>query len=90
MAEIETEDDPVGYNDQIRALERERTQSLVGIMAGLLALWFFKSATFPEASMTIIILLALGIFIVFSEVRSARIEAIIDRARRDGVRIKRA
>ena len=89
MTETRNEDDPLGYNDQIRTLERERTRGFVGILIGLVTLWFFKSATFPESSMTIIILLAFGVFIVFSEVRSARIEAISDRARRDGVRLKR-
>ena len=90
MAEhaFDDDNDPHGYWEHIARLEKERVW--VPLFAGACGLvsYYFNDIEFTGAEQAIIIALVLGVWAIFNEVRTSRIEALRCIARREDSKIK--
>ena len=74
------DNDPYGYKEHIARLEKERVWLPIFTAACGLVAYYFKGGEFSEAEQAILTAVALGVWAIFNEVRSARIETLKHRA----------
>lgn len=85
---FDDDNDPYGYKEHIARLEKERVWVPLFTAAVGLVAYYFKGGEFSEAEQTILTAVALGVWAVFNEVRTTRIEALKYQARKEGTKLK--
>lgn len=89
MPDLDFDDDPMGYNQQIKALERQRTSTAAAIFGGLFVIWLLKGSEIPANVQLITMAVALGFSVLLSKLHTERLRRLIDKAKQDGVKLRR-